>query len=67
MITHYDMSTGELIGQDSQERRDDARITERPAAQSRLMTVDEAAHIEHSQSLPSGAIVMLPLSELLKR
>lgn len=57
MITHYDMSTGAVIGQDSRDCRDDAQFTEAPTTQARLMTVDEAARVERSQQAPAAVVM----------
>ena len=63
MITHYDMSTGEVIGQDSRDTRADSALIVTPAVQPRLVTVEEAASIEQPLKAPA-AVVMNALRSL---
>jgi hypothetical protein len=65
MITHYDMSTGELIASEGDaaaaDQRDRPRI-ERTAL--RLLTVQESITAQQSERRPAAALVMQPLAWL---
>lgn len=66
MITHYDMSTGELIASEggaASANQQDRRQIEQTAQ--RLLTVQESLTAQQPERRPAAAVVMQPLARLL--
>jgi hypothetical protein len=65
MIHHFDIGSGQPIGQDDSVR-DVLDRSDRPSA-ARLSTVDEAAAIERAALPAPAAVLTVPVDKLLAR
>ena len=67
MITHYDMTTGEIIRDESREQPAETAAGPAETLSMRLLTVQEAVALQTPAPRLPADIVLLPVDKLISR